>query len=192
MTQAKRVLFIFISLICGFFPITAQEKPGLSVKDLEKHSFYFDISDNRLVGDGAKFLTDEIKQSQYVLLGEYHGSSRISEFTKAVIPIFHEAGCRTFALEIGPVSAEILSELSNDADRTVSNLKNFNSNYYVSDKTRTFTAIPFFTNVEDAQFLAEARKRKWNLLGLDQEFSFSYLPLMARIYANLKPEKRRS
>lgn len=163
-------------LISSFSLTAAQEKPELSAKDLEKYTYYFDISDNKFVGDGAKFLTDEVKQSQYILLGEYHGSLRISEFTKAIIPIFHEAGCRNFGLETGPISAEILSELSNDSERTVFNLRNFNSKYYITGKNRIFTPIPFFANVEDAEFLAEARKRNWNLLGLDQEFSFSYIP----------------
>jgi len=186
-----KILAAVLILISCFSLLAAQEKPGLSEKDLEKHTYYFDISDNKLIGEGAQVLFDEIKQSQYILLGEYHGSMRISEFTKAIIPLFHDAGCRTFGLEIGPVSAEILSALSNDPDRTAFNLRNFNSNYYVADKNRTFTPIPFFANVEDAEFLAEARRRKWNLLGLDQEFSFSYLPLINRMYENLKPKKKK-
>ena len=168
----------------------AQEKPGLSEKDLEKHVYYFEIADGKLTGDGARILIDEIGQSQYVLLGEYHGSLRISELTKAIVPVFHEAGFRTFALEIGPVSAEILSELSADSDRTINRLKNFNSDYSVVTARRKFTPIPFFSNVEDAEFLAEARKRNWNLVGLDQEFSFGYQPLIEQIYKNLKPGKK--
>ena len=179
--------FLFFAFaVCCF----AQEKPPLTAKDLEKNIYYLEIVNNKFVGDGAKFLTDEIKQSQYVLLGEYHGSLRISEFTKAVIPVFHEAGCRTFGLEIGSVSAEILSELSKNPDQTVSTLNTFNSNYYVTGKSRKFTPIPFFANVEDAEFLIEARKRNWNLLGLDQEFSFGYLPLIKRMYENLKHKKK--
>jgi hypothetical protein len=169
---------------------TPPEKPDLSEKDLEKHVYYFDVTDGKLTGDGAQILIDEIGNSQYVLLGEYHGSLRISEFTKAVVPIFHESGCRTFALEVGPVSAEILAEMSKDSTRTGENLKAFNSRFYVAERNRIFTPIPFFGNVEDAEFLAAARSRKWNLLGLDQEFSFSYLPLIERIYENLKSKKK--
>lgn len=185
----QRIFLPFLFFASAVFCF-AQEKQLLTAKDLEQNTRYFEIVDNKLVGDGAKFLTDEIKQSQYVLLGEYHGSLRISEFTKAVIPIFHDAGCRTFGLEIGPVSAEILSELSSDSGQTISNLKNFNSNFYVATKRRTFTPIPFFANVEDAEFLVETRKRNWNLLGLDQEFSFSYIPLIERMYKNLKPKNK--
>ena len=168
----------------------AQEKPALTGNDLEKYTLYFDISGNQLTGDGARFLIDELRRGQFVLLGEYHGSLRISEFTKAIIPILDEAGCRHFALEVGPVSAEILTELSSVPEKTVSELNAFNSRYLVSDGGRVFTPIPFFSHVEDAEFLAEARRRKWNLHGLDQEFSFGYLPLMARLYENLESRKR--
>jgi hypothetical protein len=61
----------------------------------------------------------------------------------------------------------------------------------VPTKNRNFTPIPFFSNVEDAEFLAEATKRKWNLIGLDQEFVYSYLPLLERMNNNLNPKKRR-
>lgn len=167
-----------------------QEKPALSEQDLEKYTTYFDIENNRLTGDGARVLIDEINRSQFVLIGEYHNSRRISEFTKAVIPVFHDAGCRTFALEIGPVSAEILSELSAEESRVIADLKNFNSQFLVAGSRRAYTPIPFFGNTEDAEFLLEARKRKWNLLGLDQEFSFGYLPLIERMYKNLKPKEQ--
>jgi hypothetical protein len=188
------VIFILIFAVCccgGALPAAAQEKPGLSEKDLEKHVYYFEVSDGKITGDGARFLIDEINQSQFVLLGEYHNSLRISEFTRAVVPIFHDAGCRTFALEVGPISAEILAEMSKDAARTGENLKAFNSRFHVVEGNRVLTPIPFFGNVEDAEFLAAARIRNWNLLGLDQEFSFGYLPLIERMYENLKPKKKR-
>lgn len=168
----------------------AQEKPLLSEKDLEKNTYYFEIADNKIVGDGAKFLLDELNKSQFVLLGEYHGSHQISVFTKAVIPVLHDAGFRHFGLEVGPVSAEILSDLSKDSSRTTANLNSFNSGNYVLTPRRTFTPIPFFGNTEDAEFLAEARKRNWNLLGLDQEFSFGYLPLIERMYKNLSSKEQ--
>ena len=193
--RKKTIRFIIVSLqiliVLAKISI-AQNQTELSFQDLEKHTYYFDIVDNRIVGDGTKFLTDELNKNQYVMLGEYHGSARISEFTKALIPMFSDAGCRTFALEIGPVSAEILSELSKNSSHTVANLKAFNSkNYFATKKGRIFTPTPFFTYVEDAEFLAEAAKRKWNFIGLDQEFSYSYLPLLERMQTNLNPKKKK-
>lgn len=189
----KKIVFSFFLIIQIAIPgisALAQNKQPINEKDLEKYTYYFDITENRFVGDGAKFLTAEINKNQYILIGEYHGSLRISEFTKALIPVFHNTGCRNFSLEIGPVSSQILAEFSRDSSKVIRNLNAFNSKYYISERRRNFTPIPFFDNVEDAEFLAEAAKRKWNLIGLDQEFSFSYLPLIDRMYENLNSERK--
>jgi erythromycin esterase-like protein len=178
-------------LMSAATPLWAQTKAKLSEQDLAAHTYYFDIVDNKLTGPGGEFLAAEIRRSQYVLLGEYHGSLRISEFTKALIPLFHEAGCRHFGLEVGPVSAEILSELAQDPAQIKRNLHEFNTKFLVTMPKRTLTAIPFFSYVEDADFLAEARKRGWSLSGFDQEFAFSYRPLLERLYNNLKPQKKK-
>lgn len=186
----KTISIVFLLFACSKFT-PAQEKPSLSEKDLAKNTHYFGIVKDTLVGEGADFLLAEMKKHQYVLLGEYHGSFQISTFTKAVIPLLDDAGFRNFGLEVGPVSADILSELSKDPSQTISKLNIFNSQFYQYADNRTYTAIPFFGSVEDAAFLAEAAKRKWNLIGLDQEFVYSYLPLLQRMYNNLEPEKRK-
>ncbi|MBX7174905.1 MAG: hypothetical protein K1X72_28270 [Pyrinomonadaceae bacterium] len=187
----KKLFFLTYLLIFGGF-ISAQEKPSLTEKDLEKYTYYFDIVDNKFVGDGAKFLTDEMKQSQYVLIGEYHFSFQISKFTKAVIPVYHEAGCRTFGLEIGPTTAEILTELSKNPDKTAENLKNINSKYYFTSKRGTvYNSIPFFKYLEDSEFLSEATKRKWNLIGFDQEFYIGFIPNIEQMYNNLTDKKKK-
>lgn len=187
----KKTLFLVIILFLFTGFIFPQEKPLLSEKDLEKNTYYFEIADDKLIGNGAKFLNEEFKKNQYVLLGEYHNSYQISKFMKAAIPVLDDSGFRSFALEIGPVSVEILKELSNDSAKTISNLNAFNSKFYVSSDRRTYTPIPFFSNVEDAEFLAEAAKRKWKLFGLDQEFVYCYLPLLERMNSNLKPKERK-
>ncbi len=169
---------------------TPTPRPGLTEKDLEKYTYYFDVTAEGLTGDGAKFLAGESRRNQYFILGEYHGSKRISEFTRAMIPMLHDAGYRHFGLEIGPVSVEILRELSKDPAIAVQNLKTFNSKFLVTRGERNFTPIPFFSNVEDADFLIEATKRRWSLIGLDQEFSFSYFPLLERMHDALGKTRR--
>ncbi len=183
---------LVIVVCCGITVLAQAEKnPSISEKDLEKLTYYFEIVDDKLVGDGARFLTDEMNKSQYVLLGEYHYSLQISKFTKSVIPVLHDAGFRTFGLEIGPVTAEILSGLSKDSTRTVECLNAFNSQYQTKTPNRTLPPIPFFDGIEDADFLIEARKRNWNLIGLDQEFFIGYIPLIDRMYDNLAEKKKK-
>lgn len=175
-----------------FFASSAlsQAKPQLAESDLQKHTYYFDLANNKLFGSGADFLQSEIKQNQYVLLGEYHNSYQVSKFTRAIVPMLDEAGFKTFGIEVGPVSVEFLRRMSSDPAKTVGNLNAFNSIFYVPTKNRNYTPIPFFGNVEDAEFLAEAAQRKWNLIGLDQEFVFGYLPLLQQMQNNLKPKNR--
>lgn len=185
MKRTSRLFFAFVLIIPFFLNAPAQTKQPLTEKDLEKFTYYFDVADGRFTGDGAKFLADEVGRNQYILLGEYHGSLRISEFTKALIPVFHEAGGRTFGLEVGPISSQKLTAFSQDPAKILENLNSFNSKYLIARGPRDFTPIPFFSNVEDAEFLTEAAKRKWKLVGLDQEFSFNYLPLIDRMYENL-------
>jgi hypothetical protein len=193
MRAINKILTLLIQvLLVGICLSQGQEKTSLTEKDLEKYTYYFDIEDNRFTGAGAKILADEINKNQYILLGEYHDSARISEFTRALIPVFHDAGGRRFALEIGPVSVEILAELSRDYSKIAENLNVFNGKYYVTRPSeRRLTPIPFFANLEDAEFLAEAVKRNFDLIGLDQEFLHGYLPLMERMYANLGSRKKR-
>lgn len=185
------LIFLFASLAAAQTP-SPTPKPEINEKDLEKFTYYFDVTDRGLSGDGAKFLMDEFRQNQFVLLGEYHGSKRISEFTRAAIGPFHDAGFRYFGLEIGPISVDILSELSSDPKNTRDRLSTFNSKYLTNRGDRSFTPIPFFSYVEDADFLTEAAKRRWTLLGLDQEFSFSYVPLIDRMYSDLPAKKKAS
>lgn len=188
--MVKKLISACILLIFSSVGL-AQEKPLLTEKELEKNTYYFEIAGDKLTGSGAIFLTEEFKKNQYVLLGEYHNSYQISKFTKAIIPILDEAGYRNFGLEVGPISVEMLREFSKDPAKTSENLYAFNSKFYIPAKNRTFTPIPFFSNVEDAGFLAEAARRKWNLIGLDQEFFAAYLPLLERMNGNLNSKKRK-
>lgn len=172
-------------------PTPRPTPPSITTKDVEKHTYYFDLTGGKLTGAGADFLATELGRSQYVLIGEYHFSLQISLLTRALIPVLHETGFRNFGLEIGPISAEILGEVSKDPNRTIENLRVFNSQFSHDVGTRILTPIPFFGNVEDAEFLIEARKRRWNLIGLDQENNRAYLPLIERLYGNLSPGKKK-
>lgn len=167
-------------------------KPVLKPTDLEKYTYYFDIKDGKFTGNGADFLKKEIAKNQYFLLGEYHDSYRISEFTKALIPILHDEGYRYFGLEVGSIAVQVIDELSNDAEKTVENLNKFQTKYNYTPFKRTLPVFPFFQNVSDAEFLAEAKKRNWKLIGLDQEFSYSHEMLLDRMFANLSANDKQN
>mgnify|MGYP006888931436 CR=1 FL=1 len=151
---------------------------------------YFAIEDGKLVGEGADYLVKEMKSSQYLLLGEYHHSYQISKLTGALIPVLHNAGYRSMALEVGPESVKILKELSKVPEKVAGNLHAFNTKYHVILDSSIYVPIPFFENTEDAAFLKELAKYNWNLIGLDQEFIISYLPLLEKMQTNLGDKQK--
>lgn len=178
--------YFLLAILCLCFNLSAQKnRDSIKMEDLQPYTYHFDIVDGKFVGTGAEFLKKEAALHQYILLGEYHGSYRISEFTNALIPMLAAEDFNTFALEVGPISGKILSEFAEDATSTTKQLHDFNSKYYVDEEGDYYCAIPFFEHQEDAQFLTQAAKHNWNLLGLDQEFIYGYEPLIDRMYQNV-------
>ncbi|MEM1325715.1 MAG: hypothetical protein AAGI23_07170 [Bacteroidota bacterium] len=181
---------LFISILLSITSISAQKKDSLKITDLIPHTHYFTIENGQFQGDGKAFLEAEMAKHQYVLLGEYHGSSLISQFTETLIPVLAKNDFNTFAIEVGPISGQILSELSTDPKQTTERLLDFNSRYYVQEEDYSYMAIPFFKYIEDAQFLSAAAAHDWALMGLDQEFIYGYEPLIDRLFQNLNQQQQ--
>ncbi|MEM0991945.1 MAG: hypothetical protein AAGI49_02870 [Bacteroidota bacterium] len=180
----KTYFLLMILFLC--LNLSAQKKrDSIKMEDLKPYTYHFDVVDGKITGDAKAFFEKEVALHQYVLLGEYHGSYRISEFTNALIPMLAAEDFNTFALEVGPISGKILAEFAEDAQSTTKQLHDFNSQYYVDEEGDYYCAIPFFEHQEDAQFLAQAATHNWNLLGLDQEFIYGYEPLIDRMYQNI-------
>ena len=136
---------------------------------------YFQIEEGGMKGNGANVIKEVLKKSQFFIIGEIHGSSQISNFTNAILPIAKKTGYRNFALEVGPHSAEVLNKISSTPKQTISEMNKFNSKYYFEDAEDT--SIPFFKGVEDAQFLATAAALKFDLWGIDQEYYYAVFHL---------------
>lgn len=161
--------FIFISLM-----LNAQHKTKqLDTELLKTYTNYFTIDDNQLKGKGAKLIKNLINNSQFVVYGETHNSKQTSIINEALMPLLADSGFKHFAIEVGPHSAEKLTELSTPANKTIEQVKAFNLTYSVSQGEDTAIPIPFFHNVSDAKFLKSARTNGMQLWGLDQEFYYS-------------------
>ena len=154
--------FILITLLSAF------TQDSLTIEALKEFTTHFKIENKKLDRAGADFWRKEFRDNQFVLLGKYHHSPRISEFTAAVIPLFKESGGNFFGLEVGPTSAEILQELSADPAQARNNLRELNSVYAHTYSGGVYAPIPFFANVSDADFLAAAAREKLTFLGLDR------------------------
>ena len=129
-----------LSIFIVFFHIFLFSQDTISFKEIDKYTSYFKIEDGKLKGAGADLLKTEFSESQFVLLGEYHGDAMISKFTEAIIPELAENDFKYFGVEVGPHSAKKLMRLSEE-NKTVENLYHFNND--ASEITEEIP-IPFF------------------------------------------------
>ena len=179
-----------LSLLLFAAPNSASAQDTIRNEALAEHIRRFTLSEGRFTGAGASFLLDELRASDFVMIGEYHGSKRISEFTDALIPILNDVGFKTMMAEVGPSTGRILDELRGDIP---SQLKHINESYLrTSEDGDANLPIPFFNYVEDAAFLQSLKDRDWRIFGIDQEFLYGYPMQIDRIYANLDSLQRQS
>lgn len=128
----------------------------------------YTLTEEGLDGPGANLIKKAIQESQFTILGEYHGSAQISNFTKALIPYLKAADYRHFACELGPHSARKLAALANPPAETLHQLITFNREYAFPEIGDV--PLPFFENQEDAAFLSDIQEQQMQIWGLDQEY----------------------
>jgi hypothetical protein len=188
---AKTLVFAStLSLLLFTAPNSSSAQDTIRNEALTEHIRRFTLSDGRFTGAGASFLLDELRASDFVMIGEYHGSKRISEFTDALIPILSDVGFRTMMVEVGPSSGRMLDGLSGDIP---SQLNHINNTYLrTSEDGNANLPIPFFNYVEDAAFLQSLKDRDWRLFGIDQEFLYGYPMQIDQLSANLDSLQRQS
>ena len=89
---------IIIKIVaCLLFSIS-NAQDSLSAKQLKPLTYAFDIVEGKLIGEGEVFLKQEMAKAQFTMLGEYHGSMRISEFTNAIIPVLNNLNYKAMVL----------------------------------------------------------------------------------------------
>lgn len=189
----KSILFIIISILF-ISCITSKAVKESTIQDaitleldsayVANHTYFFTIDNNRIKGKGKSIIQKVIDESQFIVIGESHGTALTSEFMETIIPMTSKAGFNNFAIEVGPHSANKLKELSNTYKNTKSNLFDFYSQYQF--KEIDDIPMPFFHGIEDADFLTQAAKYDFDLWGLDQEYWSSFIFLMDELLALAK------
>jgi len=160
----------------------AHAQSPLTKIDLETTTIYFDIDSNYQFDNNAKNLFQkEVSRSQFIGLAELHQSQQLSLFTNALLNILNREGFKYFAMELGPYSAKILSNLSAVPNQTADNIKKLNTAY--GNKLYQMTPLVFADRKEDALFIENASKLGFEFWGLDQEFIFSYEMHLDTLYS---------
>ena len=150
--------------------------------DIDKYCYKFKIENEKIVGNGSEILNNKISQSQFILLGEQHFASEISQFTNSLIPLLSKNNFKYFIAEIGPNSSKkLVTEIQNKGQ-----LFDFNTKY--NDLTGEIP-IPFFDGKEDEIFLNNALKNNIQILGIDQEYQTAQFFLFEEILELSKNKK---
>lgn len=187
----KMKRFFFIIMLMSFSSYINSQT--ISTEYIKKHAAHFTIENGEFQGKGKKMIQELVNSSQFITYGESHDSKQVSIITKALMGLLKKANFKHFAIEVGPTSAEKLTELSTPSSKTIENLYAFNSKYSVSQGDETAIPIPFFSGIEDAEFLQQASKNGMQLWGLDQEYYYSPFFLMDEMMRTVKntPEFKR-
>lgn len=112
----------------------------------------------------------EFAKTDYLLLGETHFSQNIGKWVKYWAKDWQKLGYNQFLAEIGPISAEKLTELTDRS--SIDEYKKFIKTY--RKPLRRAVPIPVFDGQEDIAFLKELFQYGFTLHGIDQEFIFSF------------------
>ena len=181
----KRYIHLILAVV---FTLMLHSQDSLSLKQLEPITYTFNVIDGQLSGDGKVFLEHEMAKAQFTMIGEYHGSKRISEFTNAIILVLDSLGCKTMALEVGPITGQKLNALKGNME---SKLKVLLQEYLTRESDGYVnTPFPFFDYKEDAKFLQTVKDKSWNLFGIDQEFYDGYVMLIDKMFENLPKDTK--
>lgn len=152
----------------------------LSSEELLEYSHRFTINENFTFDDSTKVLWENmIGENRIVGIAEKHHSRELGKFTTALLPVLNEIGFKTFALELGPNSAEILNELVSGSIVLSESIRSLNRKY--GKKPASKTPLVFVNRKSDIYFMNRAQTLGFEFWGLDQEYVYSYEMLLDRI-----------
>ena len=169
--KPTKQLFYFLWMLLFQAQLNAQDT--LTVAQLEPLTSYFTLEDGQLSGAGAELILEQARAARYTLIGEYHGSETISNFTEALLPELDAVGYKTLVLEIGPESGALLNAVpAGGLTRWIA--EKFNQ-FGIAHEDGLKYPIPFVGNKSDVAFLEAGKRRDWTIFGIDQEYTYSLL-----------------
>lgn len=135
---------------------TAAENPVTPVSPVLQMT----MEDGALTGDGADAIIADIKDSQFILVGEDHGFADPPEIAAALARVARPFGFNHHVIEAGPVSVDWAANIlrRDGVDGLAEGLRGRS------------LALPFLTLREDAMLASEILSAGGTLWGVDQEF----------------------
>ncbi len=182
-----RLFYLFFLFLGSSINSIAQEHDSLDSLII-KHSYYFEIKENRITGSGKFFLEKELQSSQFFMIGELHGNEQTPLFLSSFLPLAKGNGYEYLGLEIGPYSNEILRSILQHENGKDSLARFYK--YYDPIVSPATNPIPFFDVLDEVEMLEKAYELGFETWGLDQEFLAAPKFLFDEIYKIVPAEER--
>lgn len=101
---------LLLSLLAGLFarPAHGQQPDSTLARLIRQHQYAFAPQGGQFAGPGWEQLQQAVGHSQFVLLGEMHGTTQVPQFTAALAQVLKP---RVFVAEISRYEAQDLAEL---------------------------------------------------------------------------------
>lgn len=142
-----------------------------------RNHYPLQVSGAQCSGVGWDKLLASVQKSQFVLVGEDHGTAQIPLFTAALAREFKPA---VYVAEVDPYVAQTLTELTAQPGPPTAYLRQYPG------------ALCFYTLAEEYELIKTLRAQQARLVGLDQVWSFSAAPFYVRLAGQVKSPAART
>ena len=177
-------LFIFISAFITT-PLLLSAQDSIRSADIQKFSFPFDIVDGELVGQGAEVLTEAVANSHIVMLGNNTRNQMESDLDHALTTVLNTNDYKNMIMEIGPLAATVVNDLTNDPSKLVGELKKLNQQYYYEAGELLIMPIPDLKYLGTGELVTSLKEKDWSLGGIGVESWTSYKMIIDKLYQGM-------
>ena len=175
MTFALRLLAS--ATLLGLSTLGVRAQDSTLTRLIGRYQYPLQASGNSFSGPGWDKLLADVRQSQFVLVGENHGTAQIPQFTAAVARAFKPA---VYVGEIDTYVAQKVTELAAQPGEPSAYLR------------QNPSALCFAGMAEEFELLRGLRAQGTRLIGIDQVFAASAGPLYAQLTGLVKSRAART
>ena len=175
-TAAQRSAgLLFVLLLWLVVPAQAQD--STLTRLIRQNQYALTANGTQFSGAGWDKIQASIQQSQYVLLGESHGTAQVPQFAAAVAQVLKPA---VYVAEIDPSAAQTLTRLAAQPGPPTAYLRQYPD------------ALCFYSWAEEFDLIRTLRAQQIRLVGLDQLFIASAAPFYAQLAGQVKSKSARA
>jgi hypothetical protein len=166
---ASGCLLLLVVLLWSALPAEAQD--STLTRLIRQNRYPLTVAGTQFSGPGWEKMQSAIQKSQFVLIGEDHGTAEIPVFTAAIA---HELKPELFVAEIDPYVAQEVTRLVAQPGPPTAYLRQYPG------------ALCFYSLSEEFELMRTLRAQQTQLLGIDQVWSFSAAPFYNRLAGQVK------